>query len=94
MYNETPLLIVIAGPTAVGKSKIAIKLAKYLNTEIISCDSRQFYKELNIGVAKLNENEREGVKHHLIGSKSINHEYSISDFQKDFSNISKKFSKK
>ena len=94
MCTETPLLIVIAGPTAVGKSKIAIKLAKYLKTEIISCDSRQFYKELNIGVAKLNENEREGVKHHLIGSKSINNEYSISDFQKDFSNISKKIFKK
>ena len=46
MYNETPLLIVIAGPTAVGKSKIAIKLAKYLKTEIISFQA--FYKELNI----------------------------------------------
>ncbi len=52
MHFKRPLLIVIAGPTAVGKSHLAVKLAKYFNTEIISCDSRQFYKELNIGVAK------------------------------------------
>jgi len=94
MHSSKPLLIVIAGPTAVGKSDLAIKLAKYLNTDIISCDSRQFYKELNIGVAKLNENEMKGVKHHLIGTKSIIEEYSISDFQKDFTKISKQIFKK
>lgn len=90
MYPKYPLLIVIAGPTAVGKSDIAIKLAQYLNTEIISSDSRQFYKELNIGVAKLNENERKGIKHHLIGTKSIMKDYNINDFQQDFKDISKK----
>ena len=94
MHSSKPLLIVIAGPTAVGKSDLAIKLAKHFKTDIISCDSRQFYKELNIGVAKLKEKEMHGVKHHLIGTKSINKEYSINDFQNDFSIISKKIFKK
>jgi len=94
MHFKRPLLIVIAGPTAVGKSHLAIKLAKYFNTEIISCDSRQFYKELNIGVAKLNKDEMGGINHHLIGSKSIDIEYTINDFQNDFSIISKKIFQK
>ena len=94
MHFKRPLLIVIAGPTAVGKSHLAIKLAKKFNTEIISCDSRQFYKELNIGVAKLNPDEMGGVNHHLIGSKSIDEEYTINDFQNDFSIISKKIFQK
>ena len=94
MHFKRPLLIVIAGPTAVGKSHLAIKLANFFNTEIISCDSRQFYKELNIGVAKLNTDEMGGVNHHLIGSKSIDEEYTINDFQNDFSIISKKIFQK
>ena len=94
MNLEKPLLIVIAGPTAVGKSNLAIKLAKYFKTDIISCDSRQFYKELNIGVAKLAKKEMNGVRHHLVGTKSIKKEYTISDFQNDFSIISKQVFKK
>ena len=94
MHFKRPLLIVIAGPTAVGKSHLAIKLANFFNTEIISCDSRQFYKELNIGVAKLNKDEMGGVNHHLIGSKSIDEEYTINNFQNDFSIILKKIFQK
>ena len=94
MCSTHPLLVVIAGPTAIGKSNLAIKLAKYFNTEVISSDSRQFYKELSIGVAKLDKKEMDGVKHHLIGFKSIKEDYSISDFQDDFSIISKKIFKK
>ena len=59
-------LITIVGPTAVGKTSLAIKLARYYDTEIISADSRQFYKELDIGTAKPSNNELSLVKHHLI----------------------------
>ena len=54
--TKKPTLIVIAGPTAVGKTSMCIELAKHFNCSIISCDSRQFYRELNIGVAKPNDN--------------------------------------
>ena len=73
-------LIVIAGPTAAGKTAISIELAKYLNTEIISCDSRQVYKELNIGVARPSEEELQAVKHHLIAHRSIQDSYNAGLF--------------
>jgi len=57
-------LVVIAGPTAVGKTDVAIKLAKEWNTEIISADSRQFYKEMSIGTAKPNQQQLNASKHH------------------------------
>ena len=88
------ILVVIGGPTCVGKSDLCIDLAKKFNTEIISADSRQFYKELNIGVAKLPEKKLNKVKHHLINNKSINENYSIGEYQKDFSEISNKIFKK
>ena len=77
------LLLVIVGPTAVGKTTLAINLAKYFNTEIVSADSRQFYKELNIGTAKPTKKELRSVKHHLINNISILKDYNISDFEKD-----------
>ena len=76
-------LIVLTGPTAVGKTKEAINLAKALNTEIISADSRQFYKELNIGVATPTEEELSEVKHHFIGHISIHNNYNVGLFEKD-----------
>ncbi|MDD3286095.1 MAG: tRNA (adenosine(37)-N6)-dimethylallyltransferase MiaA [Bacteroidales bacterium] len=76
-------LIVLTGPTAVGKTKEAINLAKALNTEIISADSRQFYKELNIGVATPSKEELEEVKHHFIGHISIHNNYNVGLFEKD-----------
>lgn len=76
-------LIVLTGPTAVGKTKEAINLAKALNTEIISADSRQFYKELNIGVATPSKEELSEVKHHFIGHISIHKNYNVGLFEKD-----------
>ena len=61
MYN----CIIIAGPTASGKTKISVELAKRLNGEIVNADSMQVYKELNIGTAKITEEEKEGIPHHL-----------------------------
>lgn len=81
------VLITIVGPTAVGKTDLAIKLANLFNTEIISADSRQFYKELNIGTAKPSKYELESNKHHLINNISINDDYNISQFQNDADKI-------
>ena len=77
------LLVFIVGPTAIGKTSIAINLATHFNTEIISCDSRQFYKEMNIGTAKPSQNEIKKIKHHLIGNISVNKDYNISEFTND-----------
>jgi len=73
----------VAGPTAVGKTATTIHLANFFNTEIISADSRQFYKELNIGVAKPKAKELSAVKHHFINSISIMDYYSAGDFERD-----------
>ena len=77
------LLVFIVGPTAIGKTSIAINLATHFNTEIISCDSRQFYKEMNIGTAKPSPNEIKKIKHHLVGNISVNKDYNISEFTND-----------
>ena len=75
-------LISILGPTAIGKTKLAINLAEKYSTEIISADSRQFYKELNIGAAKPSNNDLNRVKHHLINNKSVIDNYSIGEFER------------
>ena len=76
-------LITIIGPTGIGKTNLAIKIANYFKTEIVSADSRQFYKEINIGTAKPSNSELNSIKHHLINNKSINDDYNISDYEKD-----------
>ena len=76
-------IIVITGPTGVGKTKLSIELAKKYNGEIINADSMQVYKELNIGTAKIKEEEKENISHHLFDIKSVNEEYSIYNYQKD-----------
>jgi len=76
-------LIVVVGPTAVGKTAMAIQLANYFDTEIISADSRQFYKEMSIGTAKPEETELSAAKHHFINSHSIQEDYSAGDFERD-----------
>ncbi len=78
-----PKVIVIVGPTAVGKTKIAIELAKYYRIDIISGDSVAIYKDLNIGSAKPTIEEQKEVQHHLIDIKEANESYSVADFQKD-----------
>jgi tRNA dimethylallyltransferase len=74
-------LIIIAGPTAVGKTSLAIELAQKLNCEIISADSRQFYKEMKIGVAAPSDEELAMAKHHFIGNLSIQDYYNVSIFE-------------
>ena len=75
-------VVIVLGPTAVGKTKIGIELAKRLNTEIISGDSVQVYKGLDIGSAKATVEEMDGIKHHLIDILEPNMDYSVCDFQK------------
>tara|TARA_Y100000766_G_scaffold143110_1_gene123044 strand:+ start:68 stop:976 length:909 start_codon:yes stop_codon:yes gene_type:complete len=77
------LLVFVVGPTAIGKTSTAINLATHFDTEIISCDSRQFYKEMNIGTAKPSPNEIKKIKHHLVGNISVNKNYNISEFIND-----------
>lgn len=76
-------LIVVVGPTAVGKTAMAIQLARHFNTEILSADSRQFYTEMSIGTAKPSEEELGLAKHHFINSHSIVTEYSAGDYERD-----------
>ena len=79
--------IVIAGPTGVGKTKISIDLASELNAEIISSDSAQVYKGLNIGTAKITEEEMQEIKHHLIDIVEPISKYSVGNFEKDVNKI-------
>lgn len=76
-------VIVITGPTATGKTKLSIELAKKLNGEIINADSTQVFKDLDIATAKVTEEEKEGIKHHLIDVKNIDENYTVFDYQKD-----------
>lgn len=77
------MIIVITGPTGVGKTKLSIELAKKLNGEVINADSTQVYREMNIGTAKITEEEKEGIPHHLFSFKDVTEEYSIYDYQID-----------
>lgn len=74
-------ILVLAGPTAVGKTELSIKLAKKLNGEIISTDSMQIYKHMDIGSAKISENEMDGIKHHMIDIVEPDTEFSVSDYK-------------
>lgn len=76
-------VIVITGPTGVGKTKMSVSVAKLLDGEIINCDSMQIYKGLNIGTAKIKEKEKEGIPHYLFDIKNVNEDYSIYDYQID-----------
>lgn len=76
-------LIAIVGPTAIGKTSLSIALAKHFNTEIISADSRQFFKEMTIGTAKPLPAEMDGVKHHFVDCISIKEKYTAGQFEKD-----------
>lgn len=76
-------IIVIVGPTGVGKTKLSIELAKNYNAEIINGDSIQIYKELDIGSAKVTENEKENIPHHLFDIQEVTKDYSVYDYQKD-----------
>lgn len=77
------ILIIIVGPTAIGKTSLSIALAKKFNCDIISCDSRQFYKEMKIGTAVPTDEELASTPHHFIQNKSIFDNYSVGDFEKE-----------
>ncbi|HSI91166.1 MAG TPA: tRNA (adenosine(37)-N6)-dimethylallyltransferase MiaA, partial [Adhaeribacter sp.] len=80
---KSKFLIVVAGPTAVGKTDLSIRLAKHFKTVILSADSRQFFRELNIGTAKPTPEEQQGVTHYFIDSHSISEEYNAGQFEAD-----------
>lgn len=77
------MIVVVVGPTGVGKTKLSIELAKRYDAEIISCDSMQIYKKMDIGTAKVTKEEMNGVKHHMISIKDVEDDYSVYDYQKD-----------
>lgn len=77
------MILAVVGPTGVGKTKLSIELAKKYQAEIISCDSMQIYKKMDIGTAKVTEEEKDGIKHHLIDIKDVEEDYSVYDYQKD-----------
>ena len=94
MLKKKGVLFVLAGPTAVGKTKLSFEIAKFINSPIISADSRQFYKELSIGTAKPTNKELDRIKHLFINSKSIVEYYSAGDFEKDVLNFLDNYYKK
>ncbi|MBV1924832.1 MAG: tRNA (adenosine(37)-N6)-dimethylallyltransferase MiaA [Flavobacteriaceae bacterium] len=83
MPTNKPILICVVGPTAIGKTTLAIAIAKAFSTEIISADSRQFYKEMTVGTAVPSTSELAEIKHHFIQNKSIFTNYSVGDFEKE-----------
>jgi len=85
-----PKVIVIAGPTASGKTSLSIEVAKKINGEIISSDSMQIYKDMDIGTAKVTKDEMQGIKHYLVDFLSPEERYTVSDFKKDAENAIKK----
>jgi len=80
---KNPKIVVIIGPTASGKSALAVKIAGKFNGEIVSADSRQIYRGMDIGTAKPTKKEMAGIKHHLIDIKNPNQDYSAGEYKKD-----------
>ncbi|MCK6650234.1 MAG: tRNA (adenosine(37)-N6)-dimethylallyltransferase MiaA [Bacteroidia bacterium] len=81
--KHTPTLLVIAGPTAIGKTALSIQLAKHFNTSILSADSRQFFKEMSIGTAKPTQEEMQGITHYFIDSHSISEDFNVGKYETD-----------
>ena len=84
---KKPNAVLIAGPTGVGKTETSVLLAKKLNTEIISCDSMQIYRGMDIGTAKVTEEEKQGIVHHMIDILDINEQFSVCDYVERASKI-------
>lgn len=77
------MIICVVGPTGVGKTKMSIELAKKYNGIVVNCDAMQIYKDLNIGTAKVREDEKEGITHYLFDIKDVEDDYSVFDYQSD-----------
>jgi tRNA dimethylallyltransferase len=90
VLRNDKILVVIAGPTAVGKTAVALHLAKQLDTDIVSADSRQLFREMNIGTAKPSEAELSEVKHYMINSQAIDKNYDAAQFARDALEIIKR----
>lgn len=90
MNDALPLLVILTGPTAVGKTSLAIALAKTYSSEIISCDSRQFYAELNIGVARPSPEELASVPHYMIGFLSVTDSFNAFRFETGILDLTRK----
>ena len=87
MGSSKKTLITIVGPTAIGKTSLSILIASYFNTEIISCDSRQFYKEMTIGTAVPEKEELAVVPHHFIQNRSVFEDYNVGAYERDALNV-------
>ena len=83
MSTNQNTLITIVGPTAVGKTALSIQLANVFNASIISCDSRQFFKEMTIGTAVPEPNELAAAKHYFIQNRSVFDSYNVGEFERD-----------
>lgn len=94
MFSSKPVLICVVGATGIGKTALAIKLAQAFSTEIISADSRQFFKEMSIGTAVPSKEELKAAPHHFIQNISIFEEYSVGDFERDTISFLKDFFKR
>lgn len=81
--SDKKYLITVAGPTAVGKTALSVQLAKHFKTEIISADSRQFYREMSIGTAKPTREEQEGVPHHFVDSHAVTQEFNAGAYEQE-----------
>ena len=94
MGNSKKTLITIVGPTAIGKTSLSILIASYFDTEIISCDSRQFYKEMTLGTAVPEKEELAAVPHHFIQNRSVFEDYNVGAFERDALNVLDRLFKK
>ncbi len=90
MYNTNPKLIVITGPTGIGKTSFAIRIAQKLHCPIVSADSRQVFIEMPIGTSAPTENEQLSVPHYMVGVRSVHEPYSVSDYEHDVLPLLKK----
>ena len=91
---EKPKVIVICGPTASGKTALSIELAKKINGEIVSADSMQIYKDMNIGSAKVTNEEMQGIKHYMIDCVSPDERFSVADYKMNAKNAIEEIIKK